>query len=94
MALARAAGLPARELSGIVCAPEDGAFYYHQWAEVYVGKWIAVDPTFGQHRADATHIAFARGDLFSQARLLNVIGSIGLKIVGYRHASKKRVASR
>lgn len=88
VALARAAGLPAREVSGIVYSEDDPGFYYHQWAEAYVGKWIAVDPTFGQPQADATHIKFASGDLLSQARLLNLIGSLGIDILEYHEAAK------
>jgi len=44
-----------------------------------------VDPTFGQTQADATHIMFASGDLFSQARLLNLIGSLKIEVIGYRY---------
>lgn len=88
VALARAVGLPAREVSGIVYS--DDGFYYHQWAEAYVGKWIAVDPTFGQGRADATHIQFARGDLLSQARLLNLIGALSIDILDYSYDDAKK----
>ena len=54
IALARAAGIPARICSGVAYA-RDG-FYYHFWPEVYVGRWIQMDPTFGQTIADANHI--------------------------------------
>ena len=54
IALARAAGIPARICSGITFAKD--AFYYHFWPEVYVGSWIQMDPTFGQTIADANHI--------------------------------------
>ena len=54
IALARAAGIPARICSGIVFAKD--AFYYHFWPEVYVGRWIQMDPTLGQTIADANHI--------------------------------------
>ena len=54
IALARAAGIPARICSGITYA-KDG-FYYHFWPEVYVGKWVQMDPTLGQTIADANHI--------------------------------------
>jgi len=57
VALARAAGLPARVCAGLVFQRD--AFYYHFWSEVYVGEWIATDPTFGQAQADATHIQLA-----------------------------------
>ncbi len=87
VALARAAGLPAREVSGIVYS--DDGFYYHQWAEAYTGKWIAVDPTFGQGQADATHVKFASGDLLSQARLLNLIGALSIEILDYSYDGKR-----
>jgi hypothetical protein len=65
VALARAAGIRAREVKGLVYANygEGGpGLYWHAWAEVKVGDaWIAVDPTFGQDVADATHIALGRG---------------------------------
>ena len=54
IALARAAGIPSRICSGIVFSGD--AFYYHFWPEVYVGRWVQMDPTFGQMVADATHI--------------------------------------
>ena len=54
IALARAAGIPARICSGIVFAKD--AFYYHFWPEVYVGKWVQMDPTLDQIIADASHI--------------------------------------
>ena len=56
IALARAAGIPARICSGIVFAKD--AFYYHFWPEVYVGSWVQMDPTLGQIVADANHIQF------------------------------------
>ncbi len=58
VALARAAGLPAREISGLVYASDlERSFVWHAWAEVLVdGRWVAVDPTFGEAQANATHI--------------------------------------
>jgi hypothetical protein len=62
--LARALGLPARTVSGLVYAEIDGpGFYLHAWSEVEVdGHWVAVDPTSGKFPADATHIAFPGGE--------------------------------
>ena len=54
IALARAAGIPARICSGLVFSKD--AFYYHFWSEVYVGRWVQMDPTLGQVVADANHI--------------------------------------
>jgi hypothetical protein len=62
-ALMRAEGVPTRLCSGIVDV--DNRFYYHEWAETYIGKqygWVAVDPTLDQHIADATHIVVDYGD--------------------------------
>ena len=59
IALARAAGIPARICSGIVFSKD--AFYYHFWPEVYVGKWIQMDPTLDQVIADANHIQLGGG---------------------------------
>jgi hypothetical protein len=82
--LARAAGLPAREVAGLIYVDASGGapkgFYFHQWATVWVGKWVDVDPTFNQPQADVTHIKLAEGDLFTQARLLPLIGQIQVEV--------------
>jgi len=65
VALARASGIRAREVKGLVYAnygQEGPGLYWHAWPEVKVGdEWIALDPTFGQDVADATHVALGRG---------------------------------
>ena len=63
IALARAAGIPARICSGIVFAKD--AFYYHFWPEVYVGRWVQMDPTLDQVIADANHIQLGGSTLES-----------------------------
>jgi len=78
--LARAAGLPAREVAGVVYVEGvKPGFYFHQWAKVWVGKWVDVDPTFDQPLVDATHIKLAEGDLFQQARIIPIIGQLKIK---------------
>ncbi len=80
--LARAAGLPAREVAGLVYVDGPPAgFYFHQWAKVWVGKWVDVDPTFNQPFADVTHIKLAEGDLFEQIRLVPIIGQLQVSVV-------------
>ena len=54
IALARSVGIPSRICSGVVFVQD--AFYYHFWPEVYVGRWVQMDPTLGQIIADANHI--------------------------------------
>lgn len=78
--LARAAGIPTRFVSGLVYIPRTG-FLYHSWAESYLGEWVALDPTFGQLPADATHIKLAEGEEPDEmAPLAGVIGVIRVKI--------------
>ena len=55
--MARAIGIPAREVSGLYYADEIGGFGGHAWAEVALdGKWIPVDPAWGQTWVDPAHI--------------------------------------
>lgn len=60
-AAARLAGLPVRLAGGLWYRSHD--FTYHAWPEVWAGKWIAVDPTRPDGRADAARIRFAAIDL-------------------------------
>ncbi len=78
VALARAAGLPARTVAGLV--PVDGRFYYHAWAEVYLGDWVAVDPMLDEFPAGAAHVRFSIGGLARQAELARLIGRIKLEV--------------
>jgi hypothetical protein len=82
LALARAVGIPARTASGL--AYIDGKFYYHAWPEVYLGTWVAVDPTFGQFPADASHLRFIIGGLGRQAELLRLMGELEIEVIGTR----------
>lgn len=80
--LARAAGVPAREVAGVVYVPGNPAgFYYHQWAKVWVGKWIDVDPTMNQWLADVTHIKLAEGDLLEQSKIIPLIGHLQVEFL-------------
>lgn len=97
IALARAAGLPAREVAGLIYVEgERPGFYFHQWATVWVGKWIDVDPTFDQPLADVTHIKLAEGDLLNQAKLIPIIGQISVETIadGESDATPDDAASR
>lgn len=78
-ALARAVGLPAKILVGIVY--NDGSFYYHAWNALFVGRWVAVDATFGQFPADATHIRFLEGDLDQQVGVARLFGKLQLEVI-------------
>lgn len=85
VALARAVGLPSRIAIGLVY--HKGDFYYHAWPEVYVGEWVAMDPTMGQSLADATHIRLLEGEIDQQAKLMTAIGKIKLSIKSFSYAA-------
>jgi transglutaminase-like putative cysteine protease len=79
VALARAAGIPARVAAGL--AYLDGKFYYHAWPEVWLERWVAIDPTFGQFPADAAHLRFTVGGLGRQAELLRLMGPLRIDVL-------------
>lgn len=83
-ALARAAGIPTRQVHGLVFARyDDGlpALYWHAWAEVRSGdEWIAVDPTFDQPVADATHIVLGRGTQVDTVGLLGALQVVSAEV--------------
>lgn len=79
--LARTANIPTRLVSGLVYVPEKG-FLYHSWAESHIGKWVAVDPTFGEMPANATHVKLVEGEsLQDLAPILCLIGRIRARVV-------------
>jgi transglutaminase-like putative cysteine protease len=84
VALARAAGIPARPVHGLVYAQyADGqhALYWHAWAEVRsAGEWIPLDPTFGQPVADATHLALGSGTQVDTVGLLGTVKVLGVEV--------------
>jgi Transglutaminase-like superfamily len=82
-ALARAAGIPCVIVSGMVYA-SDG-FYYHAWNLVHVdGAWVAIDSTFGQFPADATHIVLAVGDISDGIEIMQFLRNIRIQVVEAR----------
>ena len=81
-ALARAAGIPTRIALGLTY--KDGFFYYHAWPEIFIGQWIAIDPTLGQFPADAAHIRITSGEIDKQMQILSVIGKIKIEGLEYR----------
>ena len=65
--MARSLGLPARTVTGL--AYSGSSFGGHAWVEVWVGKWIELDPTWGTFFVDATHIRAAGDSLLTSAGL-------------------------
>jgi hypothetical protein len=79
VAMARSLGLPARTAVGLVYL--DGGFFYHAWPEVWLGQWVALDPTFGQYPADAAHLRFVIGGLAQQVEIVRLIGNLDIEVV-------------
>ncbi len=79
VALSRAAGIPARVAAGL--AYVDGKFYYHAWPEIWLERWVAIDPTFGQFPADAAHLRLTVGGLGRQAELLRLMGPLKIDVL-------------
>ena len=77
-ALARASGIPTRIVNGLVYSKEYEGFLYHAWPEVFVGEWRAMDPTFGQDRADATHIKLTKNSDENPFRMMEFVGKVSI----------------
>ncbi|MEW6673556.1 MAG: transglutaminase-like domain-containing protein [Thermodesulfobacteriota bacterium] len=82
-AFARSLGIPSRVVNGIVYSLFYQGFLYHTWAESLLdGQWAAVDPTFGQLPADATHIKLIEGEMPADLLpLVHLIGKVKMEIV-------------
>jgi transglutaminase-like putative cysteine protease len=71
--MARAVQIPARVVNGLAVLPQ-GAFG-HSWTEVWLGGWVAADPTFGQFPASASLIRLAVGGRSRPVDLLPLTAS-------------------
>ena len=78
-ALARAVGIPARTVVGLVHLRE--AFHYHAWSEVWLGRWLSLDSTLDQFPADVTHIKFVEGEIDRQVDILQLIGRLKIEVL-------------
>jgi len=78
-ALARAAGIPAKTVVGVVYLR--GSFYYHAWSEVWLGQWISLDSVLNQFPADVTHVKFLEGEIDRQIDILQLIGRLKIQVI-------------
>ena len=86
-ALARASGIPTRVVNGIVYSADHGGFLYHTWNEAWIDGlgWQPVDATFGQARADATHLKLIEGEQPAElVPLVTLVGRIKVASVSAR----------
>lgn len=86
-ALARASGIPTRIVNGLAYSEQFNGFLYHSWAESFVdGRWVAVDPTFGQTAADATHIKMLEGETLAELLpLMDIVGKVKIRVLSVEH---------
>ena len=78
-ALARAAGIPARPVTGLLHV--GGRFYLHAWTEVYLRRWVPVDAMLGQVPADASHLPFLSGAADPGPDLARVLSRLQLSVI-------------
>ena len=85
IAMARAVGLAARPVSGLMYGGDAlGAFAGHAWVEVAIGgRWVAVDPTWNQTDVDATHIRLGVDD--QAERRLKLYGKAKFEVLTVEH---------
>jgi len=93
--LGRAVGLPTRLITGL--AYVGGKLGYHAWTEVYVGRWVEMDPAWGQMTADAGHLQIYASALdeasYARASLATgrTIGAVEIDLLGYVSADGREV---
>ena len=82
VAVARAAGLPAREVGGLALGQSQGkpVLAWHAWPEYHDGScWRAVDPTWNEPGGvDGTHWKLSVGD--RDSAWLNLMGRLKVKV--------------
>lgn len=71
--LARTRRIPARVVSGLAVLPQ--GVFAHAWAELWLGRWVAADPTFGDFPASASLVRMAVGTRSRPLDLLPLVGS-------------------
>jgi transglutaminase-like putative cysteine protease len=88
-ALGRAAGIPTRVVAGAVYLEE--AFLYHAWCEMWLGRWVSIDPALHQFPADATHIKFVVGGPEEHSAMLGIIGQLRVDVLDETSALDARL---
>lgn len=83
--LARAVGIPSREVGGIayMAGEKVPKMAWHAWAEFHDGKqWLTADPTWNQTLVDGTHIKFSEGS--TDLKWLNILGGLTLHVIDFQ----------
>lgn len=81
--LARAVGLPARIVVGLVHSGE--GFFYHAWVEYWAGTtWFTGDPLMNQLPVGPLHVTLLYGDVGKHVNVISFLGRLNLKVVEAR----------
>ncbi len=78
-ALARAAGVPARVVAGLVHTGD--GFAWHAWNELWLGAWVSADAVFDQLPADATHVKLVEGGPERHLELAELVGRLDFAVL-------------
>jgi len=79
-ALARAAGIPTEIMVGLIF--QGDGFYYHAWNVSWIGgRWVPLDPVYGEFPARPYRITLQQGSLEKQANIMSVIGDLNIEIL-------------
>ncbi|MBI4663351.1 MAG: transglutaminase domain-containing protein [Verrucomicrobia bacterium] len=83
VALARAAGIPAREVGGVMYVNEGTPLFgWHAWAEIHDGRqWVGVDPTWNQVYVDAAHLKLSEDS--NDWAWVNLLGRMKISVVQF-----------
>ena len=84
-AIARAAGIPAHPVAGLLL--HESRFYMHAWTEVYLGRWIPVDAMLNQFPADASHLSFLTGSTEIGPDLGRILTRLELSVISTMSAT-------
>jgi hypothetical protein len=86
-ALARAAGVPARKVGGLMYMGDDvRAFGGHAWNEVLLdGKWVPVDPTWNETTLDGAHVTLSREGVAMDES--SATGALTFRLKDVKHAA-------
>ncbi|UCG78196.1 MAG: transglutaminase domain-containing protein [Nitrospirota bacterium] len=76
---ARAAGMPARMVGGLVY--RNGFFYFHSWVEIWFNKWVPMDPSLVQFPADVSHIPLAAGSVGEIISIIEILDQIEIEVL-------------
>ena len=97
VALCRAAGIPARNLSGLeyLVLRDGGAMAgWHAWAEVWLGQWVGVDATIPEVGTSARYILLEvdePGEAEGTGEMIRaMVAQIKLRIDAYQSAGAER----